>query len=317
MLEEPKLKDRLGRSWRFAPPEDDGKFFTLSEAGWIAIELLDDHGPLPTTYIWHEVSKVLKDELGFKKWLRKAYLRSRTPDGGAYITRPPQQKAAYRADRQPLTHDITEASREALQRKGLTTYPPRFDHMHHRFMNACVTASLRFAAADAGLAYIRLKDILDRHTCPEETKKAKNPLAVKTAHGILIPDDLCGLGYPGEVKPTYRFIAFEQDRATETLDAIDLKLQGYLDVLRNRLYEDVWGITNLNVAVVTTAPQRMRNMIDRLEKLTRKEPKLRQFFLFKHKRIFHEEWLVPPIMTDLLTDPWERAGMEPLLLDRP
>lgn len=318
MLDEPKSSDSLGRSWRFAPPVDDGKFFVLSEAGWLAIELLDDHGPLPTTYLWREARKVLKDELGFKKWLRRAYLRRRTPDGGAYIARPPQQKAAYRADRQPLTHDITEAAREALTRNGLRVHAPRFDPMHHRFMNACVTASLRFAAEDHGQQYVRLKDILNRPSCPPQTAVAKQPLLMKTGRGVVIPDDLSGIGYPAAHKTVYRFIAWEQDRATETLDAIELKLLGYLEILKNRAYQNAWGIPNLYVAIVTTAPQRMQNIGERLARLTKKEPELRAFFLLKHKRIFHEEWLVPPIMTDLLTDPWGRAAdLPPFLLDRP
>lgn len=314
MLDEHKLKDSLGRSLRFAPPVDDGKFFTLDECGHAIVALLDDHGPLPTGYLWRVAKKYRSDELSFKKWLRRAYLRHNTPDGGAYFTRPPQQKAAYRADRQDLTHDITDAGRAALTRSGERIYPPRFDHMHHRFMNACVTASLRFAAEDNGLTFLSLTDILDHPKCPKVTKEAKNPLAYKTEHGILVPDDLNAIGIPVADKFIYRRIAWEQDRATETLDAIEFKMLCYLDTLKNRTHIDAWGISSMYVAIVTTAPKRMENMLELLERLTRKCPEYRAHFLFKHKRIFHEEWLVPPIMTDILTDPWPRAGMDPLSL---
>jgi hypothetical protein len=314
MHEEPKLKDRLGRSWRFAPPEDDGKFFALTENDLKLIALLDDHGPLPTSYLWHEASKFKKDEQEFKKWLRRAFKRANTPDGGPYITRPPQQKAAYRADRQELTHNTTEAGKKALIRSGFRTYPKRIDHMHHRFMGSCITASLRFAAEGRGLRFLRLQDILDHPKCPPQAAQSQNPLAFQTKPGVLVPDDLNGIGIPVGDKTIYRRIAWEFDRATETLDAIEFKMQCYLDMISNKKHVDAWGISSMWVAIVTTAPARMANMMDRLVKITKKDPALREHFFFKHKRIFHEEWLVPEIMTDVLTDPWERAGLPPLLL---
>ena len=61
----------------------------------------------------------------------------------------------------------------------------------------------------------------------------------------------------------------------------------------------------------------MRNIIDLLERMTRKEPELREFFLFKFRPEFAEKWVTLPVMKDLLTDPWEPADLTPLLLDRP
>lgn len=316
-MQNEKTVDSLGRRLRYSSPVDDGKRLVPAEADFLMFEWLDDHGPLPTPYLYEATKHLRQNYTGHQKRLGKLFHRANTPDGGRYIVRPAQQRASYRADRQDATHDNSKYARYALQNRGIALFPDRFDPMHHRFMNACVTASVRLAAIDAGLEFVTFKTILGRHTCPQKTREQKNPLAIPTAHGTLIPDDLTGLSYPTEPKRTYRFIAWEQDRATETLDAIELKIACYLDMLRKRSYEGHWGVPNLFVAIVTTRLQRMRNIMELLERLTVKEPEFREFFLFKFRPEFADEWVTPPIMKDLLSDPWERAKLGPLPLDRP
>lgn len=315
-MHEEKTVDSSGRRLRFAPPVDDGKRLEPGEADYLILEWLDDHGPMPTRYLY-EAAKHLRQNYTFhQKRLEKLHSRHNTPHGGPYLYRPGGQKHVYRADRQDITHDLTPIGKEAVFARTGMLYPKRIDPMHHRFMNACCTASIRLAAQEAGLEYVRLKDILGRHTCPQETREAKNPLALKTAKGVLIPDDLFGLAYPGEKKRTFRFLAVEDDRATETLDLIEQKFECYLDAMRKHLYEGHWGIPNLMVLVITTRNLRKQNMLDLLEELTAKDPELRELFLFKVRPEFAEEWLTPPVMKDLLMEPWERAGLEPLYLDR-
>jgi len=308
--------DSLNRRKRFAPPLSSGKRITPVDADYLIFEWLDDHGPLPTTYLYAATKHLRCNYTGLQKRLRDLRNEADTLHGGRYLVRPAQQKDTIRAREQPLTYDNLPVSRDALRARGLIPNAQRFDPMHHRFMNACCTASMRLAAPLAGLEFVTLKTILARNTCPKSTREAKNPLAIRSVVGALVPDDLNGLAYPTSPTRSFRFLAWEQDRATETLNAIEAKLLSYLDVLRSRSYEGHWGITSLYVLIVTTRSARMRNMIDLLARLTVHEPKLREFFLFKHKPEFAEEWVTPPIMYDLLTDPWERAGLAPFFLDR-
>jgi hypothetical protein len=53
-------------------------------------------------------------------------------------------------------------------------------------------------------------------------------------------------------------------------------------------------VSALYVAIVTTAPQRLQNIIALLERMTRREPELRVHFTFKYKPVFHKQWIVRP-----------------------
>jgi len=298
--------DSLGRRKRFSKRADDGVRFEPTEREYIAMQRLDEFGPLPWPYLYEFTKHFARDYTYCGKRFSWASFRANTPDKGIYFFRPPQQEETRHADEQPLCYDNTDIARKALVSMGKRLYPKRFDHMHHRFMNACVTASVAIAAKEAGLGFVSLPEILNKPGC--KATNAKNPLSLKLRHGELVPDDLNAVVYPKDGKRLFRFIAWEQDRATETLDAIEFKFKCYLETLRSGEHSAYWGIPNLTVAFVTTERNRMYNMIKRLEELTEPTPHLRKHFIFKYKPLFNGVWTTPPVMRDLLTDPWERAG---------
>ena len=321
----PRTHDALNRRLRWAPPVPIGMRVIPQEADFRLLEALDCHGPLPAPYLFQFVAPLRTNYGGHQKRLCRLYNEARTPDGGPYLTRPSQQNASFNARYQPLTYDLTRHGRSALAERGTLQrfVAPRTDPMHHRFMNACITASLRLAAERAGITYIPQERIIARDTCPNVTRVAKNPLLIRFSGKTLIPDDLFGLGYPTEANRSFRFFALEDDRGSESLERSDLaqtsygaKLPLYLDILRRRLFAERWGIPNLFILTVTTGPQRMRNMIDHLACLTAHEPKLRARFLFTCKPEFAGPWSVPPIMHDLFTEPWQRAGLDPFRIDQ-
>lgn len=311
-----KLEDSRGRKWRFAPPVSDGKSLVPTEADFAIFQFLDDHGPLPTPYLFEAASHLRRDYKDHQQRLGLLYRRDKTPHGGRYIDRPKIQENSYGALEHALVHDNSPIARQALYNRSVRLFPTRIDHMHHRFMNACCTASMRIACKGTGLEFVTLRQILEHDACPKPTRNAENPLEVPLGRGKLIPDFINGLAYPTEPKRTFRFLAWEQDRATETLGAIELKYQGYLEVLRNKLYGSHFGIPNLYVLTVTTRLERMHNMMDLLERMTKKEPHMREFFLFKFRPEFADVWIVPPVMPDMLTNPWLRAALPPLDLSK-
>ena len=92
------------------------------------------------------------------------------------------------------------------------------------------------------------------------------------------------------------------------------KLESYLDVLREQSYRDVWGIPSLSIMTVTTSEPHMHTMMKALEDLA--EPREAARFLFKTQAQFGKYWIVPPLLSGLFTDPWQRVGT-PLDISRP
>jgi hypothetical protein len=192
----------------------------------------------------------------------------------------------------------------------LTFIPPRTDPFLHRFMAACVGASIELAATARGVRYLTKDDIFTHRSCPEDTKSALNPLAIAVGGKTVIPDDLFGVAYPG---PKYRFFAVEIDRNTESIErrsfgqsAYGRKLEAYLDIMLHRTYRTNWGLPGLMVLTVTTNITHRQHMIDHLAKLA--DPVLAQRFLFAAKPEFGSNWKVPEVMPDLFTEPWTRAS---------
>jgi hypothetical protein len=319
-----KTHDTLDRRLRWGRPLSTGARIVPQEADYKILEALDCHGPLPATYLYEFAKPQRSNYTGHQKRLCQLYNEANTPHGGPYLTRPPQQGAAFNARYQPLTYDLTRAGRMALAERGTLQRhaAPRTDPMQHRFMNACVSASIRLAAERAGLEYIPLEQTIEHDACPNATRAAKSPLLIRMSGKTLIPDDLFGLGYPTEPKRTFRFFALETDRGTESLHRNDLgqtsygsKLPIYLELMRRRVFTERWGVPNLLVLTVTTGPTRVRNMIEHLAQLTEHEPRLRARFLFKCKPGFTGQWTVPPILHGLLSETWQRAEYQPMQID--
>lgn len=322
----PRTHDALARRLRWAPPLSTDARIVPQEADYRILEALDCHGPLPAPYLFEFVKPLRSNYTGHQKRLCQLYNEANTPHGGAYLSRPPQQGASFHARYQPLTYDIAAAGRIALAERGTISahIPPRTDPMHHRLMNACTTASIRLAAERSCISYVPLEQIVSHDACPNTTRAAKNPLLVRLSGKTLVPDDLFGLGYPSDARPTFRFFALEVDRGTESLDRTDLsqtsyggKLPLYLDLMRQRLFTERWGIPNLLVLTVTTGPKRMSNMMEHVAQCTTHAPKLRARFLFKWKPDFAGHWSVPPILHDLFDEPWDRCEYDPLRIDEP
>ncbi len=85
-------------------------------------------------------------------------------------------------------------------------------------------------------------------------------------------------------------------------------------VFENQTYREVWGIPTMTVLTVTTSADRMNTMSDTLDRLA--ESRMAARFLFKTKPEFGKYWIVPPVMADLVTVPWNRTST-PLDICRP
>jgi hypothetical protein len=316
-----KLKtDALNRRSRFAGRQPSGKRIVLGERDFRYFEVLERHGPLPSTYL-HAFTKHLARNYKFhQQRLTELFNEDNTPHQGFYLDRPEQQYASINARYQPMAYELTGYGVQALRHNAIPRQmweSPNGPYLH-RFMTACITASIELACLDLGFKYLSQADIFSHHKCPPELKEAEHPLGLTCGDGVIIPDQLFGIDYGGK----YRFFALEADRKTETIvstkaiaKSFAAKLRRYEHVLQNQTYRDVWGIPALTVMVVTVSEAHKLNMIEQVDRSIH-EDKIAARFLFKSMPAFGKYWTVPDIMADILTDSWERVGT-PLNLCKP
>lgn len=290
------MKDTLNRRIRFAPPQSRGQRIELTERDLLVFEALHRHGPLPTHYLFEFVRPHSKDYTAFQQRLTKLF--NGTASTPPLLTRPQQQHASFHARYQSLIYDVAPFALSVLSERGrLTLAPARTDPFLHRFMNACVGASIELAVRADGHRYLAEHDLF--------THGGKGEMAIPVGNGVLVPDRLFGIDYSGK----YRFFAVEVDRNTESLKRRDLtqtsfaqKVETYARIIESRSYRSHWGLPHLNVMFVTTNATHMTNMLRHLEGFP-----LAKHFLFKAKTEFGANWCVPPVLSDLHSEPWKRA----------
>lgn len=299
--------DICGRRLRFERSPKD-KSIALTERDLALFEVIHRHGPLPSNYLFEFTRGLGGSELHLKHRLTKLY--HGLTNGTYFLERPPQQYQNYLARAQYGIYDLSPAAKVLLAEAGRLSpcIRNRTDPFVHRFMTACVSASLELACIRAGIRYVHRTDVFSHPKCPERTKCASNPLSVPVHGKQIIPDELFGLDYGGR----FRFFAVEIDRNTESIErssigqsAFGRKLKAYSDIFEQRIFRDFWGIPNLLALIVTTNATHMINMIDflRSSKTAHHEK-----FLFKAKPEFGVNWTVPGVMNDLLIAPWARVA---------
>jgi hypothetical protein len=275
-------------------------------------EAIDRHGPLPSNYLYEFTRRIRRDRTHLQNRLTEFY---NGDAGGAFLTRPPQQFASYRARYQHVVYDLAPRARYALAERGaLTSYGRnRSDPFVHRLMTACVGASLELTAPSLGLRYIPFQEII-RHPHCGGARMATNPLALAIgsgANGEIIPDLLFGLEYPGS---GYRFFAVEIDRNSESIERKNLrqsafarKIEGYATALATQSYRTWWGLPNLHVLTVTTNATHARKLLEHLRNFV--PEKMQHHFAVKADTSFGADWRIPDApLTHLLNDPWAAAN---------
>ena len=298
--------DICGRRARYERcPKDTG--LVLKERDLAIFEVLHRHGPLPSNYLF-EYTRAFGSELHLKHRLTKLY--HGLMDGTYFLERPPQQYQSFLARAQPSIYELAPVAKLLLAEVGRLSphLDNRTDAFLHRFMAACVSASIELASRRMGIRYIHRHEIFSHTKCPETTRRSANPLSVAANGKRIVPDDLFGIDYGGR----YRFFAVEIDRNTESIERKNLdqnafgkKLHLYADIIDRGVFRGAWGIPNMLILTVTTNATHMANMLAymRNEAIAHQEK-----FLFKAKPEFGVNWTVPGVMNDLLIASWARVG---------
>lgn len=130
---------------------------------------------------------------------------------------------------------------------------------------------------------------------PEETRLAREPLRWHVSQTMMgkretfsvVPDGLFGLDFAGG---TAAYFLLEIDRGTVPLRRTDVrgstawrkniayKLATYYEGWKAKQHERQFGVKQMRVAIVTTSPERVRNMLSIVDEIT--EGKGTGLFLF-------------------------------------
>jgi hypothetical protein len=313
--------DTLARRKRFAPPQPDGHNIVLSERDYLIFEIINRHGPLPSTYLY-ELTRHLpksKDFTRFLKRLTKLYDGFCTNwhthsyeiiDGEhmlnpkhtcnliSYLSRPDWQG---QDKSRPLIYDLNPISRGVLEERGVRVIN-RTDYHLHRFMGACVGSSLKLYLESQRFGYSDLDEVLAHPKCPPATRELDNPLTIPLGSVALIPDDFLAIESD---KPF--FYAVEIDRKTESIDtkiatsSIARKFEHYIQAFASRAFYHHLGIPEgrVSVLIITTNRIHKSNMQTHLRKA---HPEFAHRFLFTSVSGFGKNWQVPK---ELLYLKWE------------
>ena len=282
------MLDTKNRRKRFDPPEPDQdkdglvnrKDLGPRDIVWLSA--LQTHGTLPSTYLHAFGGGSYKGSLERLKQLYHS----------GYVTRPRDQRRSDRANYQPVSYQIADKGWGILERKGLMdTYTASFHgHTLHQFMVSCLTASIHLACRSHGLIYLSQEDILSDARC------TRKELSLPYNGSIIKPDQLFGIKYADD---KVRFFAVEAERAEKSMMRYEEKLRPYDAIIQSRIFRQEWGIPNMRVLVFTATNNRIRRMMEPLDGLFNPD-----HFLFRHKQQFEEQWIVPPVMSDMLEEPW-------------
>jgi len=142
---------------------------------------------------------------------------------------------------------------------------------------------------------------------------------VRVEAGV-IPDGIFGLEYTADRKKTYRFFAFEADRATMPVVRSNLnqtsymrKILGYRDIIARQIHKSHLGIPNLLVLTVTTNERHMAEIMKLLSELTDGSAA----FLFKTMGALGSFDQAPTPTPQILLESWLRVGFPPLCIAVP
>ena len=317
--------DSQGRRKR-TEPQSTGKSISPTGRDMLWFEKLNEHGPLPSSFLLQYCQESHKSEKRAQERLTDLFNENNTPDNGFYLSRPPQQFRTIDSRYNSLVYDLTKPSRKALDKAGRGNKAGNVNAgpWVHRLMVSCITASIELACMGRDdINYISSSKILERTgtqlRCPVTVT---DPSSGNRYEKDLLPDAIFGLEYVGDEGSKYRFFVIEADRSTEPATSSNFNRKSFLrNLLQYRAYIEGGayrkhlGLTApLLVLNVTTDETRTKKMIDVTASLS---PQGNSYMLFQHWADFGPVFRPPGVNLDLLNGAWERAEAQNIKINQP
>ena len=317
--------DRLGRRNRLHA-QSTGKRITPQERDLLWFAKLAEHGPLPSSFLLAYARDTHRSDKRARERLTDLFNEDNTPDGGPYLTRPPQQFRTLDSRYNQLVYDLAPASERALGRvsKDVSASPAPSGPWLHRFMTSCITASIELATLDrSDITYIPQSAILAR-----AGTELRYPVTIadpETGYRFekdLIPDSVFGLIYHTPDGDRFRFFAVEADRATEPTTSsnwnrksFERNLLQYEAYVAGGVYKEHLSLSApLLVLNVLSDEQRVQRMVDFVAK---RYPKGNAFMLFQAWTDFGPVFRPPQPNPALLIGDWVRGGLRTFQIEGP
>lgn len=302
-----------------------GKRVSPTERDLLWFRTLAEHGPLPSSFLLAFSNGRHASDKRARERLTDLFHEDNTPDGGPYLTRPPQQFRTLNSRYNQLVYDLSLAGWRALERDGMETgkrAAPSGPWLH-RLMTSCITASIELASITRpDLSYIPQSDILARADtvlrCPVTITAPGTGCRYKKD---LIPDAVFGLRYYTGKGDRFRFFAVEADRATEPTTSSNWNRKSFG---RSLLQYDAYvagGAYRYHLKL--TAPLLVLNVLSdehRVERMVdfvaKRYPSGNAFMLSQAWPDFGPVFRPPEPSAVLLAGNWSRGGLAHFFIDR-
>ncbi len=312
----PDMSKDLQTSRSRLHPLPKGRRIAVTTRDVKIFSLLDRYRYLPSNFILAFVGgnagyhKARMTDLFHEGWLHKP-----SPQWEA-------MNARYRFD----TYELGRKASRALDDRGCreTRRLGSGGAFRHELLVCLIMASLELSVQQYGVELLSWKDVL--LGAPEATRTCEAPFAIpmsfshdgRAVNRTLRPD-----AWPFALrgKRTFHFVGIEVDRHTEPLHPTDLlsrhssiliKFLQYQQLVRERLFERHYGMSNVFVPIITVNEVHMRNMMDLALRIT--DGQGFKWMLFRTMADLASLERSPTPHFDLLAAPWQRAGNSPLTL---
>lgn len=310
-------RDSLDRRKRLSPISTS-KRVTPQDRDLLWFDKLAEHGPLPSSFLLAFAADVRKSDKRARERLTDLFNEENTPDGGAYLVRPPQQFRTLDSRYNQLVYDLAPAGERALarHRQSLPGRSAPSGPWLHAFMSSCITASIDLATLGrSDIAYIPQSRILARANAElRYPVTIIDPDTKREMTKNLMPDAIFGLEYHTDQGRRFRFFAVEADRATEPTTSSNWNRKSFL---RNLLQYDAYvtdgayrrhlGLTApLLVLTISSDAMRTARMA---EFAAKRYPDGNSFLLFQTWPDFGMVFRPPQPNPMLLDGEWARGGL--------
>jgi hypothetical protein len=318
-------KSSRNSRWTRDAVTDDGRVVVVypTDRDIEIFKLLTRYRYLPSDYIHAFVGGSIS------ALSRRLNYLSRKPN--LYLARPDQQREAADANYRHLIYELDERGSRVLKERGLSFLPKSYHrNFAHELMVAQITASFELGARER--THVRLitwPEILANSNTPEATRQSPTAASIPVSftvngeqHSVHVNADARPFGIERVVAGSRTYLFFpgiEADCGTEPVQAggferssIAKKFAAYIAIAEQGIYRSHFGFPNFFVPLIAPTRVRMESMMTLLLRMS--SGRGSKMFLFKTFPLLSSVEKTPKADGHMLTEPWLRAGFEPLIL---
>lgn len=307
-----------GLGWRSRMrPRSTGKRITPQSRDLLWFSKLSEHGPLPSSFLLEYSAGTHRSAKRAQERLTDLFHEANTPDGGAYLSRPPQQIRTIDSRYNQLVYDLTGAGQCVVLERGLSQQRPfrGSGPWVHQLMVSCITASFDLAClVRDDIHFIPQSYLLARAKAElRYPVEARDPTSGTPKRKDLIPDAIFGLEYKCKKGSKYRCFVIEADRSSEPATSSNFNrkswqraLAQYNSYIGQGLYRQHLNLTSPLILLIVVPDQKRLEQIAKL--IPSYAPLIQQQIMLQTWTDFGDIFRPPYPNPKFLNDKWTRAN---------